>query len=159
MTWALLPIVGQNFGSGNAERVRNALFVCLKIGLCMAAFAMPALWFGGGFALGLFTQDDAVIDIGVSYLRIDSFLFPIYIMLFAINSLLQGLKRPIWTLWIGIYRQGIGVALFIWIFIGVFEFGIWGVWFGIGTAVITGWIIAVVIAARVAQREIGGLRA
>ncbi|MFK7876565.1 MAG: MATE family efflux transporter, partial [Paracoccaceae bacterium] len=61
-------------------------------------------------------------------------------------------------LWISIYRQGFGVAFFIWLLIGVFGFGVTGVWLGIALAVSTGWIIALVLAARVARREIGGLR-
>lgn len=158
MTGALLPIIGQNYGAEAFERVRNALFLCWKIGFAMALIAMPALWFGGRFAMGLFSDDPAVIDIGVSYLRVDSFLFPIYLMLFSINSLLQGLKRPIWTLWISIYRQGIGIALFVWAFVGVLGFDVWGVWFGIATAVTTGWLLALVVAHRVAKTAIGGLR-
>ncbi|MEJ6396695.1 MATE family efflux transporter [Yoonia sp. 208BN28-4] len=158
MTGALLPIAGQNFGAEAFDRVRDALWFCWKIGFAMSVIAMPALWFGGRFAMGLFTEDDAVIDIGVSYLRVDAFLFPIYMMLFAINSLLQGLKRPVWTLWISIYRQGFGVAFFIYVFISLLGFDVWGVWLGIAVAVTTGWIIALFIAARIAGEEIGGLR-
>jgi putative MATE family efflux protein len=154
MTGALLPIIGQNFGAENHTRVKNALFLCFKIGFAMSALAMPLLWFGGRFAMGLFNDNAAVINIGASYLLIDGFLFPIYMMLFAINSFLQGLKRPIWTLWISIYRQGIGVALFIWLFVGVFDFGVSGVWFGICTAVSTGWLVAIVVARRVASQEL-----
>jgi Na+-driven multidrug efflux pump len=159
MTGALLPIIGQNFGASNPDRVRSALFLCWKIGFAMTLIATPALWFGGRFAMGLFTDDVDVINVGVSYLRVDSFLFPIYMMLFSINSFLQGLKKPIWTLWISIYRQGIGIALFIWIYVGLFGFDVWGVWFGIGTAVTTGWVIALIVAWSVAKREIGGMRA
>jgi putative MATE family efflux protein len=158
MTGALLPIVGQNFGATDHERAKEALKLCWKIGLVMSVFAMPLLWFGGGFAMSFFTDDTSLIDIGASYLLVDGFLFPIYMMLFAINSFLQGLKRPIWTLWISIYRQGIGVALFIWLFVGLFGFDVWGVWFGIAAAVSTGWIMALVVAQQVANQEIGGLR-
>lgn len=158
MTGALLPIAGQNFGAEAFDRVREALFFCWKIGFAMSVIAMPALWFGGRYAMGLFTEDADVIEVGVSYLRVDAFLFPIYMMLFSINSLLQGLKRPIWTLWISIYRQGFGVAFFVYLFIGVFGFGVWGVWLGIAVAVTSGWVIALTVASRVADQEIGGLR-
>ncbi|MEN8840500.1 MAG: MATE family efflux transporter, partial [Octadecabacter sp.] len=110
MTGALLPIIGQNFGASNHQRVKDALFLCWKIGFAMSVVAMPLLWLAGRYAMGVFTDNPTVIDIGASYLLVDAFLFPIYMMLFAINSFLQGLKRPIWTLWISIYRQGIGVA-------------------------------------------------
>jgi putative MATE family efflux protein len=156
MTGALLPIAGQNFGAKEFERVRDALWFCWKLGFAMTVVAAPALWFGGGFAMSIFTDDPKVIEIGISYLRVDGFLFPIYMMLFSINSLLQALKKPIWTLWISVYRQGFGVAFFIWLFIGPMAFGVWGVWFGIATAVTTGWVIALLVARTIAKKNIGG---
>jgi putative MATE family efflux protein len=158
MTGALLPIAGQNFGAAAHQRVRDALFFCWKLGLAMTVIATPILWFGGGIAMSLFTDDADVIRVGASYLRVDGFLFPIYMMLFSINSLLQALKRPIWTLWISIYRQGFGVAFFIWILVGVLGFDVWGVWLGIAASVTTGWGIALYVANHVAKHEIGGLR-
>lgn len=153
MTGALLPIAGQNFGASDFDRVREALFFCWKIGFAMSLVATPCLWFFGGAAMSLFTDDPKVISVGQSYLRVDGFLFPIYMMLFSINSLLQALKRPIWTLWISVYRQGFGVAFFIWVFVALLGFDVWGVWFGIATAVTSGWLIALVVIKRVARRN------
>lgn len=158
MTGALLPIAAQNFGAGHFDRVREAVWFCWKLGFIMTIGAAPILWFGGGLAMSLFTDDRPVIDVGISYLRVDSFLFILYMMLFSINSLLQALKRPIWTLWISVYRQGFGVAFFVWLLIGVAGMDVWGVWLGIGIAVSTGWMIALFVAARIARQEIGGLR-
>ena len=156
MTGALLPIAGQNFGAKEFERVRAALWFCWKLGFATTVVAAPALWFGGGLAMSFFTDDPKVIEIGISYLRVDGFLFPIYMMLFSINSLLQALKKPIWTLWISVYRQGFGVAFFVWLFIGPMGFGVWGVWFGIATAVTSGWVIALLVARTIAKQNIGG---
>ncbi len=159
MTGALLPIAAQNFGAGQAERVRAALWFCWKAGAAMTLVAAPLLWFGGGMAMALFTDDPRVIAVGHAYLRVDSILFGVYMMLFSINSLLQALKRPIWTLWISLYRQGFGVAFFVWLLVGVAGMDETGVWLGIGAAVASGWLLALAVAARVAGREIGGLRA
>jgi len=158
MTGALLPIAGQNFGARNYDRVREALFFCWKLGFAISAIAMPLLWFGGAWAMRPFTSDPDVIAIGASYLLVDGFLFPVYMMLFSITSLLQALKRPIYTLWISIYRQGFGVAFFIWVFVALLNFDVWGVWLGIATAVSTGWIMALIVAARVSRTAMGGLR-
>lgn len=157
MTGALLPIAGQNFGAGDNDRVRAALWFCWKIGIIMSVVAMPVLLFGGATAMSIFSDDPDVIRVGASYLLVDAFLFPIYMMLFSINSLLQALKRPIWTLWISVYRQGFGVAFFIWVFVGLFNFNVNGVWLGIALAVISGWIIALIIVRNVATQTIGGL--
>jgi len=158
MTGALLPIAAQNFGARQYDRVRDAVWFCWKLGFLMTIGAAPVLWFGGGLAMSLFTDDADVIAVGRSYLRIDSFLFVLYMMLFSINAFLQALKRPIWTLWISIYRQGFGVAFFVWLLVGVFDMDVWGVWLGIGIAVSSGWVVALIVATRVAHREIGGLR-
>ena len=158
MTSALLPIAGQNFGAKEYDRVREAVFFCWKLGFALSVIAMPLLWFGGAWAMRPFTSDPDVIAIGASYLLVDGFLFPIYMMLFSINSLLQAMKRPIFTLWISIYRQGFGVAFFIWVFIALLGFDVWGVWLGIATSVFTGWIMALFVALKVAGRQMGGLR-
>ena len=78
-------------------------------------------------------------------------------MLFSINSILQAFKKAIWTLYISIYRQGFGVAFFVWVFISIFNFDVQGVWLGIATAVSSGWILSFVIANKVAQKEIDKL--
>jgi len=157
MTGALLPIAGQNFGAKEFERVRSALKYCWKTGFVMSIVAVPALLFGASFAMSLFTNDPDVIRAGSSYLRVDAFLFPIYMMLFSINSILQAFKKAIWTLYISIYRQGFGVAFFVWLFISIFNFDVQGVWLGIATAVSSGWILSFMIANKVAKKEIGGL--
>lgn len=157
MTGALLPIAGQNFGAKNYDRVRSALKYCWGAGFVMAAFAVPALLLGANFAMSLFTSDSDVITAGSSYLHVDAFLFPIYMMLFSINSLLQAFKKAIWTLYISIYRQGFGVAFFVWVFISVLNFEVQGVWLGIATAVSTGWVLSLIIAYKVAKKEMGGL--
>ncbi len=157
MTTALLPILSQNLGAGEFDRVRHALHFCWKIGAVITLIAAAILWTFGAAILGLFTSDPEVIRVGLLYLRIDSVILPLYMMLFSINSLLQALKRPVWSVWIGLYRQGFGIAFFAWIFVGVWGFNEAGVWYGTAAAVSSGWAIAMVIAARLARRDIGGL--
>jgi putative MATE family efflux protein len=157
LTGALLPIVAQNYGAGEMERTREALFTCWKFGFIFMAVACPVLFFAAPLLMGLFTSDADVIRIGVSYLRVDGFILPIYMMLFAINSFLQALKRPIWTLWIGIYRQSFGVAFFSWVYVYLFDFGVIGVWFGIATSVLTGLLLSLLITSHIARQLLGGL--
>lgn len=157
VTGALLPIAAQNFGAQDFARIREAVFFCWKIGFIMTAIACPILWIFGPFFLRLFTDNPEVVRVGYDYLRVDSLILPIYMMLFSINSLLQALKRPIWTVWISLYRQGFGIAFFVWLFIGVWNFSEIGVWFGVACAVVSGLMIALLISTRVARREMGGL--
>lgn len=157
MTGALLPIAGQNFGAADYDRVRAALWFCWKTGFVMSVVAMPILLFGGATAMSIFSDDPDVIRVGATYLRIDAFLFPVYVMLFSFNSLLQALKKPVWTLWISLYRQGFAVVFFIWVFVGLLDFNLDGVWIGIAMAVSSGWVIALIIVRHVAAKTIGGI--
>ena len=157
VTGALLPIAAQNFGAKDFDRMREALWFCWKIGLVMTVIACPILWIFGELFLSFFTDDAEVIRVGIWYLRIDSLILPAYMMLFSINSLLQALKRPIWTVWISLYRQGFGIAFFVWLFVGVWHFSEIGVWLGVACAVVTGLAIAIAIAMKVAEREMDGL--
>jgi Na+-driven multidrug efflux pump len=104
----------------------------------------------------MFTNDEEVVNVGISYLRVDGLILPVYALLFSINSFLQALKRPFGVFWVGLFRQGFGVAFFIWVFISVFNFGILGVWLGAAVSVILGGLLSLTIAYRVAQFEIGG---
>ncbi|WP_425039420.1 MATE family efflux transporter [Primorskyibacter sp. S187A] len=156
MTGALLPIASQNFGAGHHDRVREALFFCWKTGVIMCVIAFPILWIFGGRVLSLFNADPEVVRVGLAYLRVESVILPVYMMLFAINSFLQALKRPVWTVWISLYRQGFGIAFFVWVFVGLLGFDETGVWFGTAAAVITGGMIGFVIVRHLAIRELGG---
>ena len=156
VTNALLPIVAQNYGAGHYARVRKAVRVCVTVGLAMTALAFPVLWLAGRAVLGLFTDDPEVIRVGVEDLRVESFLLPIYMMHFAFTSFLQALKRPIWTLWISLYRQALGTAVFVWLFVGWLGFDELGVWLGVAAAVSTGLVMALAIASSVAAERMGG---
>ena len=157
VTQALLPIAAQNFGAGDGDRVRETFWTGLRIGFAMTLAALPVIWLLGGPVLRLFTDDPEVVRVGLLYLRVESLILPAYMAHFAITSLLQALKRPIWTLWISLYRQAFGIAFFVWLFVGLWGFGEVGVWLGVAAAVLTGLVIAFAIAAEMARREIGGL--
>ncbi len=157
ITGALLPIAAQNYGAGDSERVRGALFTCWKFGWLFMVVACPILYFAAPLLMRTFTPDPEVIKIGVSYLRVDGFILPIYMMLFAINSFLQALKKPVWTLLVGIYRQAFGVAFFSYVFAYHLGFGVVGVWYGIATSVLSGLILSLIIANHVATPLIGRL--
>jgi Na+-driven multidrug efflux pump len=157
VAFSLLPIAAQNFGAGDFDRVRASVAFSVKIALMFMAVTCPILWFGADIALSLFSSDPEIRRVGVGYLRFDALLLPVYALLFIINALLQALKRPIFVLWISLYRQGFGVAFFVWLFLTLRGWDIWSVWYGIGTSVVTGLMLSALIATRVSAKEIGGL--
>ena len=157
ITISLVPIAAQNFGAGNDARVREAFHRCWLMGIVMTTLAFPFLWFGGGLAASVFSNDAEVIRISALFLRVEAVILPIYVVLFSINSLLQALKKAAWTMWIGIYRQWIGIAFFIRLFVYVIDGGLTGVRLAIAAGVGTGLLLSLWIGIRVARERIGGL--
>ncbi|MEH6647093.1 MATE family efflux transporter [Sulfitobacter sp.] len=157
ITISLVPIAAQNYGAGKNDRVRAAFHRCWILGVIGTSLAFPFLWFGGGWAARVFSDDPEVIRISALFLKVEAAILPIYVVLFSINSLLQALKKAAWTMWIGIYRQWIGIALFIWLFAYVIDGGLTGVRLGIAAGVGTGLLLSLWIGMRVAKDRIGGL--
>jgi Na+-driven multidrug efflux pump len=82
-------------------------------------------------ALHIFTRDAAIIAIGRQYLGVASLTLAAYPILFATVFLMQGLKRPAYGLWVGLYRQvAAPLIIFQTLAIGC-GFGLWGIWSGI----------------------------
>ncbi len=157
LTGALLPIAAQNFGANEADRVRNSLYVCVGIGLVYMLFASPVLWFAAGHLMRFFAPDSNVVAVGITYLRVDSIIFPAYLVLFALNSWLQAMKKPKSVLLIGLYRQAFAVPFFIWLFVRVADFGVTGVWYGVAASVISGLVVSLAVAHLVSRPLVGGL--
>ncbi len=154
VTHALLPLVAQNFGAGKFNRVREAFFLCVSVGMLVMLLAYPFIWYLSYYAMALFTESEMVLNVGISYLRVDGLVLSVYAILFSINSLLQGIKRPFGIFWIGIFRQGIAAAFFIWFFISYLHFDFWGVWYGAVASVITGCLLSIIVAYKVFQSEV-----
>jgi putative MATE family efflux protein len=157
LSTALLPIAAQNYGAQALPRVQEAFRTSLRYGWSFMAITCPVLFLAAPWAMRAFTSDPEVIAIGVDYLHIEAVILPIYASLFAVNSLLQALKRPKWTFWIGVYRQLLAVPFFVWLLSGPLGFGVYGVWVGIAISVVSGFVLAAVLVERVARPRIGSL--
>ncbi len=131
LNFAVLSLAGQNFGAGRLDRVKESWHTTLKLGVIMMV--------GGGLVLALlrspmmalFTQDQHVVNHGVDYLGIAALTLPAYPILFQTVFMLQGMKRPLFGLILGLYRQFAAPALVFWLLAFVFGWGAWGVWWGI----------------------------
>ena len=91
LSFAVSPVVGQNFGGRQADRVRDSV----KSGLGIAAAMMLVLalitWLAPGTMIRFFSKDAAVIQFGSDYLRIVAFNFVAAGIVFTSSSMFQGL--------------------------------------------------------------------
>lgn len=102
---AALTIVGQNNGAKKFDRVRETVNKCILYGVSIMAIGTVAVFSFAEPLMGVFTTDPAVLSIGATYLRIAAFIFQAYIILYVSVSCLQGMKKPLYAIWVGLYRQ------------------------------------------------------
>jgi putative MATE family efflux protein len=138
---ALLPVMGlnistlaltaQNYGAGRIDRIREILRVSLKWGVAIALVGSLASLAFSRELIGLFTNDRNVTEIGASFLSIEAFTFPSYVLLYICVSAMQGIKMPVFGLVIGLYRQIAGPFVVFHLLAVVLGLGLTGIWWGI----------------------------
>jgi len=131
MNVATLALVAQNSGAGRLERVIETIGKALKAGIMLMGVGTAAVYFCARPLMGLFTADRNVIGVGVSYLRIEAFVFVAYVILYTSVSVLQGLKRPAFPLAIGLLRQIVLPLPVFYLLAVILDWGLYGIWWGI----------------------------
>ena len=129
LTIAALALSGHNNGAGKPDRVRETYAVCMRYGLLIMTVATILLFLLARYWMLIFTREPAVIAAGVVYLHIAALITWAYASLFTSVSVLQGLKKPAYPVWIGLYRQIVGPLLIY--ALGTRFFGVLGLWWGI----------------------------
>jgi putative MATE family efflux protein len=128
---AMLSIVGQNHGAGLRERVRDAWTFNITRGAGLMVGGGVVVWAFGEAAMRIFTENSAVIAHGRDYLSTAALTLAAYPILFATVFMMQGLKRPAYGLWIGLYRQIAAPMIVFHLLTFTFGWGLWGVWWGV----------------------------
>ncbi|MEO0763388.1 MAG: MATE family efflux transporter [Pseudomonadota bacterium] len=155
ISFSLMPMIAQNYGAGDPGRVREALKLASAVGLGVALIGAVALGAFGAAMTGVFTDDAAAVAAGADYLRLAAFMMPAYTAMFIVTALFQGLRRPIWSVFIGLYRQIFALALFPWAFVHLIDWGLQGVWIGLFVAVWSGFALSLTLAGIIGRRALG----
>jgi len=128
---ATLTLVAQNSGARQYNRVRETIRTALKSGITLMCIGTLLVFVFADHLMRFFTADPPVRTIGVEYLRIVAFLFHAYVILYINSFALQGLQRPQFALYLGIFRQFLAPVPVIWLLATVFGWGVIGVWWGV----------------------------
>lgn len=108
---ALLTMVGTSIGAGDIARARRIAITGTAIGAvftgCVGLIVAvwPRLW------LGIFSQDEAVLQAGSTYLHIAGLSYPAMAIAFILSFVSQGTGRPGWTTFAGTVRLGVAAGL------------------------------------------------
>jgi putative MATE family efflux protein len=125
---AAVTLIGQNSGAGKLDRVKETISITLKYTLYVSVLCTAGIFFGAKFLLQFFTKDMMILNAGVEYLHIAAFLVFGYGILTLVESVFRGIKKPLFSLYLGITRQIILPIVFFFIATKVFDFGIIGIW-------------------------------
>lgn len=128
---AALSMTGQNFGAGFMDRVKEIFHKNLLYGVGILTIGTIGVIVFSTPLMKIFTTDQQVIKIGVHYLRVAGIVFNSYVFLNISISVLQGMKFPIYAIWIGIYRQMLMPFLIFPLFSITFNWKLTGIWVGI----------------------------
>jgi putative MATE family efflux protein len=127
---AMLSLVGQNQGAGLPLRIREAWITNIRLGAGMMIAGGALVWAFGGSMMRIFTDDPEVIRYGSRYLIAAALTLAAYPILFVTVFMMQGLKRPHYGLWIGIYRQVAGPIVIYHTLAFTLGWGLSGIWWG-----------------------------
>ncbi|MCX7629104.1 MAG: MATE family efflux transporter [Geminicoccaceae bacterium] len=137
---AIVALVGQNLGAGETARVRAAVVTSLSVGVGLMSLGGIVVFVFRSPLLALFTDDPEVVSLGALYLAIAVSGFPAYGVVVLAAGALQGLRKPLLALWVGIGRHLLVPPLFLWLFDHGLGLGFRGVALAV---VLTSWIAAV----------------
>lgn len=125
---AAVTLIGQNRGAGKIDRVKEIISITLTYTLYVSVLCTAGIFFGARFLLQFFTKDTMILDAGVEYLHIASFLVFGYGVLALVDSVFRGIKKPLFSLYLGITRQIILPTVFFFIATKLLNLGIIGIW-------------------------------
>ncbi|BDQ38398.1 MATE family efflux transporter [Pseudodesulfovibrio nedwellii] len=138
---AALTVTAQNYGANRIDRIRESVRKNLKYGAILLLPLSIPIFLLAEPLMRFFTSDPAVISIGAEYLRIDAFTLYGYVIIFVATSTLQGMKRPLFAIWMGLARQVVAPFALFTLFTAVLGYGTISLWLSILAIV---WISAAI---------------
>jgi len=95
LSFAVSPVVGQNFGGRRADRVRRSVYSAIGIASVMMLVLTLIAYLAPAALIGVFSHDPRVIAFGSDYLRIVSLNFVSAGIVFTTSSVFQGIGNTL----------------------------------------------------------------
>jgi putative MATE family efflux protein len=101
------PFVGQNVSAGKADRINEALRLCLVFCLGSGLVIAVLLAASSGFLPGLFSDDSRVTDVARLFLWIAPVSYGAYGVVMVMNASFNGIGSPLPAVAISVARMGV----------------------------------------------------
>ncbi|MEM1192213.1 MAG: MATE family efflux transporter [Pseudomonadota bacterium] len=112
LSGAVGPIVGQNFGAGQFDRVRETIVKSIQFTAIYTAGMWAALFAGQGFIADQFSINGVGREIIFWFAAVAAPLLVFNGVLFVCNAVLNNLDRPLWSTYLNWGRNTLGVIPF-----------------------------------------------
>lgn len=119
------PLCGFCYGAKLYARVREGFVYCVKLGTAFLTVCAIVGFIFSGSIIGVFRNDPAVIEVGVSALRWQLIAYPLVTLIVTANMLLQTIRKTARANLVAAARSGLFFIPFI--FILPYFFGVQGV--------------------------------
>ena len=126
---AIMAMVGQNNGAGDLGRVRETMAFCNKVGIAVNLVMAALMFIFSRQLMDIFTDDENVIEYGVTCLNIIAPIHWSYILSATHIAMLQALKRPTYGFFEAIVRKIILPLPILWWLIVLQGKGIEWIWY------------------------------
>jgi Na+-driven multidrug efflux pump len=95
LSFAVSPVVGQNFGGRRADRVRHSVYSAIGVASLMMVVLTLIAYLAPSTLIRTFSRDPRVIAFGSEYLRIVSLNFISMGIVFTTSSVFQGIGNTL----------------------------------------------------------------
>lgn len=107
----VVSIVGQNIGAGKIKRARKTVMLSVKLAFMLQLILASFLFFFPSVFYSVFTQDLQVITIGISFLTIVAFAYPLRGIYFMFNASFQGSGKTLLSMLLMTMQWAVAVIL------------------------------------------------
>ena len=128
---AIMALVGQNNGAQRDDRIRETMRWCNALGMAVNITISLLIWIFAAPLMRVFTDDDAVVEIGVGCLRVIMLVQWSYVSTSIHLAMLQAIKRPFYGFFESISRKVLLPMPFFWLFVLQYGYPLDFVWYSI----------------------------
>jgi putative MATE family efflux protein len=115
VSFAAAPIAGQNFGARRPERVRETFKWSVIIGVALMLVLTALCQFEAEWLMRVFTNEAAVVAIGVHFLIVSSWNFAANAVIFSASSMFQAMGNTWPTIGSSVVRLVVFVGPVLWL--------------------------------------------
>jgi putative MATE family efflux protein len=150
LTQGFIPIAGFNFGSKEWERVKEVLYVAIKAGLLIATTIFLILAFFAPQIVGVFSNDQVLINQTYPAMRIVFLLTPTLIIQLLSSAYYQAIGKALPALILTLLKQGIFLIPLV-LFMPLY-FGLDGIWYSFPIADLLTTIVSAIFIRKAMQQ-------